>query len=93
MADVTLNLDHETLYLLLIFFISEQNLNTVMKEACLAILEGEELEGVFASVKLQGMVKTLEACLNKASDDEEFKVINENFRMCPRVFYCVKYVV
>lgn len=64
-----------------------------MKEACLAILEGEELEGVFASVKLQGMVKTLEACLNKALDDKKFKVINENFRMCARVFYCIKYVV
>ena len=53
-----------------------------MKEACSPILEAEELEGVFASVQLQEMVKTLEACLNKALDDKEFKVINENFRMC-----------
>ena len=100
-----MNLDPDALYLLQIililvvaFFIMwgiifRTKFDPVMKEACLAILEGEELEGLFASIKLQGVAKTPEACLNKAMYDKEFKAINENSHMCARVFHFIKYVI
>ena len=39
------------------------------------------------------MVKTPEARLNKAMENNEFKVINENSHMCARVFHFIKYVI